>query len=123
MHWRYGNPCSTDQGSVKHLDHENPAHSLIPTGGMGGAGQLKSSSSDAGTQLRVGAIRPWNNNSDIGHLEQRQIVRRISQSQDLHLLSTQMSLQGCQGLAFADVRAQQMPHAIALHHREMHPLR
>jgi hypothetical protein len=34
-----------------------------------------------------------------------------------------MSLQGCQGFAFADVWAQQMPHAIALHHREIHPLR
>ena len=33
-----------------------------------------------------------------------------------------MTLQGGQGLAFADAWAQQMPHPVALHHREAHLL-
>ena len=53
------------------------------------------------------AIGPRHNDSYVGHLEQRQIVWGIPQGQDLHVLSTQITLQRGQGLAFADVWAQQ----------------
>ena len=42
--------------------------------GMGGGRELETSSSDPGTQLGMGAIGPGHHNSNIGHLEQRQIV-------------------------------------------------
>ena len=70
----------------------------------------------------MGAIGPGHHDSNIGRIEQRQIVGGIPQGQNLHLLSTQMSLQGGQRLAFADVWAQQVTHAVALHHRQAHPL-
>ena len=42
--------------------------------GMGGCRELETSGSDPGTQLGMGAIGPGHNNSNVGHLEQRQIV-------------------------------------------------
>ena len=58
---------------------------------MGGCRQLETPGIDPGTQRGMGAIGPGHHNSNIGHLEQRQIVGGIPQGQDLHLLSTQMS--------------------------------
>ena len=75
--------------------------------GMGSCRKLETPGSDPGTQLGMWAIGPWHNNGNVGHLEQRQIVGGIPQGQDLHLLGTQMTLQGGQGLAFADAWAQQ----------------
>ena len=75
---------------------------------MGGYRQLETPGSDPRTQLGMGAIGTGHNDSDVSYFEQRQIVGGIPQGQNLHLLSTQMSLQGGQRLAFADVWAQQV---------------
>ena len=72
---------------------------------MGSCRQLKTPGSDPRTQRGMGAIGPGHHDSNVGHLEQRQIVGGIPQGQDLHLLGTQMMLQGGQGLAFADAWA------------------
>ena len=61
---------------------------------MGSSRQLKSPCGDARTQLGMGSIRPRHNNSNVGHLEQRQIVGGIPQGQNLHLLGTQMIAKG-----------------------------
>ena len=60
-----------------------------------------------------------NDNSDLGHVEQRQIIGGIPQSENPDIRDTLSLFQSRQSPTFADAITKQMSHSVALNNGEL----
>lgn len=52
---------------------------------MGSPSQLEATVRYANRQIRMRTVPAWNDNSNVRHVEQRQVIRRITQGENLHV--------------------------------------
>ena len=85
---------------------------------MGSLSQLKPTVFDAVDQFRMRSLHPRDDNGDVRHLEQWQIIGRVPESQHLNIATLLLLLQCFESTALADALTEEVGHAVPLDDRQ-----